>query len=650
MKLHQLALCLFLSIGATAAHTVSAAAAGLPSLEQFFENSSFNGAKLSPDGRYLAARLSTKGKRDWLSLLDLDSNKVSVIVQMGDSDVNNFEWISNQRLLFNAKTEGVFSTGLGVYAINRDGSMFRNVGVNHDHRYIYMMGQPGAQDSEYVHLYKTTYDDVNKKLTVAVTRMNTLTVESTSISRPGRCNSWLLDHHGEPRICTVYDENVSSIHYLDPANGKWRKLISWEGFAPPATAMWPLAFGPDGTLYMVANAGQDTTGVYAYDLVTNRLADQPLIRLKGYDFEGHLVMDQHKLLGITYRNDAVGTLWFAPKMKALQAAVDALLPDTINRVTPPRQAGSPWVLVGAYSDVQPLLYFVYNSETKELRHVGSTQPGIKAAQMSNQDLVHYHARDGLEIPAWLWLPQGKSKNLPLVLLVHDGPNVRGDSWGWDPETQFLASRGYAVLEPEYRGSTGFGDKHFRAGWKQWGLKMQDDLADGVKWAITQGIADPKRVCIAGTGYGGYAALMGLANDPELYRCGVDWTGFTDLSLLYQDNWRYYSDASDEWRHYDLPTLVGDAEKDAEQLKNTSPVNLAQRIQRPLLMAYGGSGYHVPLVHGTRMRDALKANHQNVEWVEYLKEGHGWYLPETRYDFWGRVEKFLAKNIGEEAAK
>jgi dienelactone hydrolase len=513
-----------------------------------------------------------------------------------------------------------------------------------------MMNDPGAQDSEYVNLFETFYDDVNQKLTVGVSRMNTLTVDSTLISRPGRCYDWLLDNHGEARICTVYDENVSSIYYLDPANGKWRKLTSWDGFAPPVTAMWPHAFGPDGTLYMAANAGHDTTGLYAYDLVNNRLADKPLLRLKGYDFAGDLVMDQNKLLGITYKNDAIGTLWFDPKLKAVQAAIDALLPNTINRVTPPRQAGSPWVLVAAYSDVQPVLYFVYNADSKEIRHVGSSHPHIDPAQMAHQDLVHYQAQDGLDIPAWLTLPQNKKKNLPLILLVHDGPNVRGDSWGWDPASQFLASRGYAVLAPEYRGSVGFGDKHFRAGWKQWGLKMQDDLADGVKWAIAQGIADPKRICIAGTGYGGYAVLMGLATNPDLYQCGIDSMGFTDLSLLYKDNWRYYSDASEEWRQYDLPVLVGDAEKDAEQLKNTSPVNLAHLIQHPVLMAYGGDDYHVPLVHGVRMRDALKANHKQYEWVEYQNEGHGWYLPETRYDFWGRVEKFLAKNIGDEAQK
>jgi dipeptidyl aminopeptidase/acylaminoacyl peptidase len=225
--------------------------------------------------------------------------------------------------------------------------------------------------------------------------------------------------------------------------------------------------------------------------------------------------------------------------------------------------------------------------------------------------------------------------------------VRGAVWEWDPEVQFLASRGYAVLQPEFRGSTGFGGKHFRAGWKQWGLTMQDDVADGARWAIAQGIADPRRICIAGASYGGYAALMGLAKDPDLFRCGVEWVGVTDLALRYKSDWR--SDLSAEGAQYTLPVLMGDPDKDAQQLKDTSPVNLASRIKQPLLMAHGGSDRRVPIAHGKNFRDAVAPYNKNVEWVEYPEEGHGWRLVKNRVDFWGRVEKFLAANIGDAAA-
>jgi dipeptidyl aminopeptidase/acylaminoacyl peptidase len=235
----------------------------------------------------------------------------------------------------------------------------------------------------------------------------------------------------------------------------------------------------------------------------------------------------------------------------------------------------------------------------------------------------------------------------MVVMVHGGPFVRGQDWGWHASAQFLASRGYAVLEPEFRGSTGFGFRHFKAGWKQWGLAMQDDIADGVRWAIAKGIADPKRICIAGASYGGYATLMGLAKDPDLYQCGIDWLGVTDIKLLFTGHWSAASDLSDHYKQYGAPMLVGDLIKDAAQLDATSPLLLAARITRPLLLAYGAADQRVPIYHGRKFYEAVKPTNPAVEWVVYDAEAHGWSLPATRVDFWGRVEKFLDKHIGGE---
>ena len=226
--------------------------------------------------------------------------------------------------------------------------------------------------------------------------------------------------------------------------------------------------------------------------------------------------------------------------------------------------------------------------------------------------------------------------------------MRGASWGWHPQSQFLASRGYVVLEPEFRGSTGFGAAHYKAGFKQWGLAMQNDIADGVRWAIDKGLVDPKRVCIAGASYGGYATLMGLINDPDLYKCGVDWVGVTDINLMYGSA-NHTSDMSAEWKRYGMPEMIGDQVKDAAQLKATSPIEQAARIKQPLLLAYGGADVRVPIDHGTKFYSAVKRTNPNVEWVEYPEEGHGFYLPKNSIDFWSRVEKFLDKHIGKGAA-
>jgi dipeptidyl aminopeptidase/acylaminoacyl peptidase len=237
-------------------------------------------------------------------------------------------------------------------------------------------------------------------------------------------------------------------------------------------------------------------------------------------------------------------------------------------------------------------------------------------------------------------PAGKGP-WPTVVLLHGGPWVRGGSWEWTAESQFLASRGYLVLEPEFRGSDGYGQKHLRAGFKQWGLAMQDDVADATRWAIDKKLADPQRICLAGASYGGYATLMGLIRDPDLYRCGVAWAAVTDIDLMYGISW---SDLSESWKQYGMPTMIGDRVKDAAQLAQTSPLKQAERLKQPLLLAFGAADERVPIDHGTRFRDAVGKTNPNVSWVVYNGEGHGFYKPENRFDFYERMEKFLATHL------
>jgi dipeptidyl aminopeptidase/acylaminoacyl peptidase len=229
-----------------------------------------------------------------------------------------------------------------------------------------------------------------------------------------------------------------------------------------------------------------------------------------------------------------------------------------------------------------------------------------------------------------------------VVLVHGGPWSRSGAWGWRAEAQFLASRGWVVIEPQFRGSTGYGRAHLEAGWRQWGRAMQDDLADAVGWAVARGWVDPKRVCIAGGSYGGYAALMGLVRDPQLYRCGAAWMAVTDPRLLFR--WSFGVDVSDEVRQYGLPTLIGDPVADAARLAEVAPVEQAGRIAAPLLLAFGGNDRRVPIEHGERMRAALRAAGHEPEYVVYAEEGHGWLKLDNRLDFYRRLERFLAEHL------
>jgi dipeptidyl aminopeptidase/acylaminoacyl peptidase len=636
-------------------------------LAAFFDNPRMGGAKLSPDGKRLAMLVNSNTGHDRLGVVTLSDNSIKVVAQFSDTDIGHFEWVNNDRLLYDTRDKetpfGEQRYAPGLFAVNADGSAYRQLVDVNQRPFVserslarprlpwntFMLDQRGPQDSDQVYVTTIQYGHDRNPERADLLRLDTVTGRFETVPGPGPAREWWLDAGGRPALAATLEGNLETLHYLDPKDGHWRALATRDAYLGGKNDFTPLAFAPDGTLYVVSDEGRDKAALFAYDLAGAKLAAAPLVALDEYDFNGELVVGSGKLLGIHYTIDADGATWFDPGMRAAQEAVDKLLPGQINTLSVGVRSETPFVLVASRSDRQPLVYWLFNRESGDITRIGTSRPAIVPAQMAQLDLVHVKARDGLQIPAWLTVPNGgKGKKLPMVVLVHGGPYVRGREWQWNADSQFLASRGYVVLEPEYRGSTGYGAAHFRAGWKQWGLAMQDDVADATRWAVNQGIADPQRICIAGASYGGYATLMGLVRNPDLYKCGIDWVGVTDIELLYTGHWSATSDMSEAYKRYGMPTLVGDPVKDAAQFAATSPLKQAARITQPLLLAYGGADERVPIYHGRKFYDAVKGTNKQVEWVVYLEEGHGWQLVETRLDFWGRVEKFLARHIGKEA--
>ncbi|MBD8724769.1 S9 family peptidase [Oxalobacteraceae sp. CFBP 13708] len=640
-----------------------------PPVSAFFGNAPFGDARLSPSGRHLAVRASAPGKRDFLTVIDLETNSAKIVAHYNDADVRNFYWINDRRLVFDTHDKGVGPGDQrfmpGMYAVDFDGGRFielasRNlVNKSTGTRIVRRLLPPSSEmagntpwvDSDDTYALAPVGDTRNELSHVDLLQVNTVSGQYKTVPRPGATRGWLLDHKGEPRLAITYKDLTTTLQYLDPATGKWRELTSFPAFKETAATIEPVAFGPTGTLFVTARGKAGTTAMHTFDVNTGKLDPQPLLSAPGYDIDGELVINRDKVLGMQFRTDAVSNEWFDAGMKAIQQDVDKLLPTTVNLMSVPARGDSPLLVVTAYSDVVAPVFFLYNSKTKSLNKVGEARPGIDPTQMGRQQFLRYKARDGLDIPALLTLPPGaKRTGLPLVVMVHGGPWVRGKSWGWAPDSQFLATRGYAVLEPEFRGSLGFGSNHERAGYKQWGLAMQNDIADGVRWAVDKGLVDPKRVCIAGASYGGYSTLMGLVNDPDMFRCGISFVGVTDIGLLFDNGAHFSSDTSRDVKQHSLPERIGDPVKDADQFKATSPLQQAARITQPLLLAYGGVDRRVPINHGTALRNAVMRTNKQVEWIEYPEEGHGWALEKNRIDFWGRVEKFLDKNIGSGAVR
>ncbi|MBT9503161.1 MAG: S9 family peptidase [Burkholderiaceae bacterium] len=633
-----------------------------PTVADFFRPAKMLKPMLSPSGRYLAAAVSGDDGRIRLAVLDLENLQDSrIVANYSDADVQRYWWLNDKRLAYTITDLQAGSgewTPPGLWAVDRDGSDARKLIKAHFqfisdksslivdrslpwHWRFHSSLNDGSDDVLVQNHHFGLDDNVDD---TSLSRLNTRTglMRSLSGSVASHVKNWWVDAQGQPVASEGWHQGRYTSHWRNAQGtwGVWQQGSTYDSALPRFHS-----FLRDGTVLALASSTSGTRALYRVDTASRQLEPEPLVSLKGYDFDGELVvdMDSGALVGVHFETDAQGSAWLDPTLRTAQAEVDALVPGMVNRLDCRRCLAASVLLVSSHSDTQPPVYSVYRRDSKSLSVVARSRPWINARQMGQRDMFSIKARDGMSLPLLLTRPAGKAAApRPAVVLVHGGPYVRGAHWAWEPQAQFLASRGYVVIEPEFRGSTGYGHPHFRAGWKQWGLAMQDDVADAVEWAVKQGWVDPKRVCIAGASYGGYATLMGLIKHHDLYQCGFEWVGVSDIELMYTINW---SDSSDEWKRFGMPVLVGDRLRDAEQLRATSPLQQAQRLRRPLLIAHGGSDRRVPIQHGTDFFDAVKKTNPQVEWLGYPDEGHGWRKLETHIDFWTRVERFLDKHIG-----
>ncbi|HWJ94849.1 MAG TPA: S9 family peptidase, partial [Telluria sp.] len=399
--IRQLALALLLAAPLAA----SADSKPLPAIESFFENAAFGGAQLSPSGRHLAALVGGNGHRDFLVVIDLQTNDMKRVAAYSDADVGAFQWVNDERLLYSMTDKQVAPGELhyapGLYAVNRDGSATlqlaaRRGGANLVRKVLpwhtYMLNQRGAQDSDSIYVISAEGDNGLRLL-----QLNTVTGRSQQVGRPAPAKGWMLDDKGEPRLMTSTEQQTTRLHYRDPASGEWRVLASFDTYKRIG-GVSPVGFGPDGTLYVSTRMQGDTAALYRYDLAAAKVVPEPVLVTTGYDFSGRLVTAGGKLLGVRFATDTRSTAWLDPAMKALQDKVDAALPATVNLISVPPRAQTPWVLVESFSDVVPPSFALYNAETGLVNPVANSRPRIDPARMGRQQVVRYKARDGMEIP------------------------------------------------------------------------------------------------------------------------------------------------------------------------------------------------------------------------------------------------------------
>jgi dipeptidyl aminopeptidase/acylaminoacyl peptidase len=454
---------------------------------------------------------------------------------------------------------------------------------------------------------------------------------------PGDIAGWLADDNMIVRAATVTTaDGGTEIRIRDGAANPWRTLMK----ASMEDNLAALDFTKDGqSIFFSTSVGTDTARLVRHEIASGKETD--IARSDDADLSDAMIHPTRHVVQASAFDP--GRKHWTVIDPSIQGDFDALakVTDGDFNVVDRDLADQTW-LISFDSDRAPARYYSWDRAAKKATFLFTTQPKLDDAPLAPMMPIEFTARDGMKINGYLTLPVGvPDKNLPLVLFVHGGPWGR-DSWGFNPYAQLLANRGYAVLQINFRSSTGFGKKFLHAGDREWGLTMQNDLTDGVKWAVNQGVADPKRVAIFGGSYGGYAALAGAAFTPNLYRCAVDECGPSNLFTLLASLPPYW-----EVMRSIFFTRVGnpDDPKDKELLTAASPLFSADKIKIPMLVGQGANDPRVKQAEAEQIVEAIAKHRGNAVYVLYTDEGHGFVRPENRLDFTARIEKFLADNLG-----
>ena len=479
-------------------------------------------------------------------------------------------------------------------------------------------------------------------------RLNIHTGKTRMVERnPGDVSGFFTDWDGNV-VGAGFTDNLEVGWKLlvDPEEDKWEEVVRARFDEPSFSPAGLRGDGETGWVqsYLTPEGEvRDKAALYEYNFKTREM---------GKLVWEHDEIDCCGLIQNRKKRDMIGVAWMVGKpervytdehWKNVMANINKALPDTMNVISSLDDEETKAIVVSTNSR-QPARYYLYNFEENSLEWLLDSRPWLKPEQLAEMKTYSFESRDGMKMHGYLTLPNGsEGKNLPLIVNPHGGPWAR-DGYGYNPEHQFLANRGYAVLQVNFRGSVGFGREHLQSSFKQWGQAMQNDITDAVKWAVDQGIADPDRVCIYGASYGGYATMAGLTYTPDLYQCGINYVGVTDLPLLFKTAPNSWASGLEQ-----MKMMVGDPKKEKEFLEEWSPSNHADKIRVPVFMAYGSQDPRVNIKHLRVMEDAMDDAGVKYESMVKKNEGHGFRREENRYDFYGRMESFLAENLDTDAA-
>ncbi|MBV8642056.1 MAG: S9 family peptidase [Verrucomicrobia bacterium] len=596
-------------------------------LRDFFRNPETTGYEVSPSGE-LIGFLKPVDHRLNVWVQPKSGGEAKQITNVKDRDIRGFFWKGDKYVLYLKDNGG--DENYHLYVAQSDGSGSRDLtpfeGVRaemiddlEDDPTDLIIGL-NQRNKEVFDAYRLNIETGNLKLIA---------------ENPGNISSWTTDHAGNIRVATTTDGVNTTLLYRKTEQDTWKPVIT-TNFKETFTPQFFTFDNKD--LYGVSNIGRDKAAIVEFDpetgKETNVLFDHPEVDVSDL----HYSKKRKVITSASYTTWKEEKKFFDPVTEQLYKTLEGKLPGYDVYVVSSNKAEDTFV-VRTITDRSLGSFYLYEANSGKLTKLADRNPWLKEDQLTEMKPIEYKSRDGLTIHGYLTLPKGKpAKDLPIVVNPHGGPWVR-DEWGFNPEVQFLANRGFGVLQMNYRGSTGYGRNFWEAGFKQWGQSMQDDITDGVKWLIDQGIADPKRVAIYGGSYGGYAVLEGLTKTPDLYAAGVDYVGVSNLFTFMKTvppYWKPFLDMMYE--------MVGNPDKDKALFEENSPALNADRIKAPLFVAQGAKDPRVNIDESNQIVNALKKRGIDVEYMVKENEGHGFHNEENRFSFYEAMESFLAKHL------
>lgn len=596
-------------------------------MEDFFKNPEKSGFRVSPSGEYLAYRAPYNYRMN-IFVQKLGETTAARITSETDRDIQDFIWGSDERLLFVRDFGG--DENYHIFGVDRDGKNMKDLTPFENVRTGIVDELEGNEREALIQMNRRDPQVFD------VYRLDFISGEMEMVfENPGNIVQWITDHDGKVRAAITSDGVNTSLLYRRAETDTFKNVITTNF----RESLSPLFFTFDNNhLYASSNIGRDKAAIVIFDPEEAKelevVYEHPEVDVYAMEYSRKRKVPTV----IAYETDKVGYKFLDKETENMYRKVQKELRDyTVSFTRHDREENI--FLAVAYSDRQPGKYYYYDKNTQKLNFLHETRPWIDENNMAPVKSITYTTRDNLKINGYLTLPKGvEAENLPVIINPHGGPWAR-DSWGYNPELQFLANRGYAVFQMNFRGSTGYGRKFWEASFRQWGRTMQDDITDGVRYLIDEGIADSSRIAIYGGSYGGYATLSGITKTPDLYAAAIDYVGVANMFTFMNSIPPYWEPMREM-----LYEMVGNPAKDSLMLAEASPVFHIDKIKTPLLVAQGAKDPRVNKGESDQIVEALKGRGIAVEYIVKDNEGHGFRNEENRFEFYRAMEKFLDAHL------